>query len=88
MTAERSFVKWGLSLPDLTTRLKAVPSVAIGAPDEGLLSALLLKQFADRQLTVAPEVISYLTKNMERSFKAVSFVVRRADELSLERKTP
>ena len=86
MTAERSFVKWGLSLPDLTTRLKAVPSVAIGAPDEGLLSALLLKQFADRQLTVAPEVISYLTKNMERSFKAVSFVVRRADELSLERK--
>ena len=86
MTAEQSFVKWGLTLPDLITRLKAVPSVAIGAPDENLLNALLLKQFADRQLTVAPEVISYLTKNMERSFKAVSFVVKRADELSLERK--
>lgn len=86
MTAEQSFVKWGLKLPDLITRLKAVPSVAIGAPDENLLNALLLKQFADRQLTVAPEVISYLTKNMERSFKAVSFVVKRADELSLERK--
>ncbi|HBO58644.1 MAG TPA: DNA replication protein, partial [Alphaproteobacteria bacterium] len=70
--------KWGLSLPDLITRLKAVPRVAIGEPDETLLNALLLKQFVDRQLTVAPDVIAYLTKNMERSFKAVSFVVKRA----------
>ncbi len=86
MTAEESPAKWGLSLPDLITRLKAVPRVAIGEPDETLLNALLLKQFVDRQLTVAPDVIAYLTKNMERSFKAVSFVVKRADELSLERK--
>lgn len=86
MTAESSPVNWGLTLPDLITRLKAVPRVAIGAPDENLLNALLLKQFADRQLTVAPEVIAYLTKNMERSFKAAAFVVKRADELSLERK--
>lgn len=86
ITAESASVQWGLRLPDLITRLKAVPSVAIGEPDEDLLNALLLKQFADRQLTVAPEVISYLTKNMDRSFKAVSFIVKRADELSLERK--
>ena len=86
MTAESSPVNWGLTLPDLITRLNAVPSVAIGAPDENLLNALLLKQFADRQLTVAPEVIAYLSKNMERSFKAAAFVVKRADELSLERK--
>lgn len=86
MTAESSPVNWGLTLPDLITRLKAVPRVAIGAPDENLLNALLLKQFADRQLTVAPEVIAYLTKNMERSFKSAAFVVKRADELSLERK--
>lgn len=86
MTAESASAQWGLRLPDLITRLKAVPSVAIGEPDESLLNALLLKQFADRQLTVAPEVITYLTKNMERSFKAVSFIVKRADELSLERK--
>lgn len=86
MTAESAPMDWKLSLPDLITRLKAVPSVAIGAPDENLLNALLLKQFADRQLSVEPEVIAYLVKNMERSFKAAAFVVKRADELSLERK--
>ena len=50
------------------------------------MRAVLVKQFADRQLTVAPEVVAYVLKNIERSFKALSFVARRADELSLERK--
>mgnify|MGYP005968282897 CR=1 FL=1 len=83
MTAERPPAAWGLTLPDLMTRLKALPCIEIQPPGEMLMQAVLIKQFADRQLKVAPEVIAYLLKNMERSFRVASFITRRADELSL-----
>ena len=83
LTAERPPAAWGLTLPDLITRLKALPCMEIQPPGETLMQAVLVKQFADRQLKVAPEVIAYLLKNMERSFRIASFVTRRADELSL-----
>lgn len=86
MTSDRPPSGWGLKLPDLITRLKALPCVEISPPDETLMRAVLVKQFADRQLKVAPEVIAYLLTNMERSFAALSAVVQKADELSLERK--
>lgn len=88
MTSEVPPLQWELSLPDLITRLKAMPCVAIKAPDEMLMRAVLVKQFADRQLGVAPEVIEYLLKNMERSFSAAAFVTRRSDEISLAEKRP
>ena len=83
LTAERPPAAWGLTLPDLMTRLKALPCIEIQPPGEMLMQAVLIKQFADRQLKVAPEVIAYLLKNMERSFRVASFITRRADELSL-----
>ncbi|MBQ8347470.1 MAG: hypothetical protein IJY17_07720 [Alphaproteobacteria bacterium] len=86
LTAERRPAAWGLTLPDLMTRLKALPCVEIQPPGEMLMQAVLIKQFSDRQLKVAPEVIAYILRNMERSFSAASFIVKRADELSLERK--
>ena len=86
MTSERPPAGWNLRLPDLMTRLKSLPCVEISPPDETLMRAVLVKQFADRQLSVAPEVVAYILKNAERSFKALSFIARRADELSLERK--
>ena len=86
MTSKTAPAGWGLKLPDLITRLKALPCVQILSPGEELMQAVLIKQFADCQLTVAPEVITYILKNMERSFAALSYIVRRADELSLEKK--
>ena len=86
ITSEYPPLAWEVSLPDLITRLKSLPCVEIKPPGETLIQAVLIKQFADRQLKVAPEVIAYILKNMERSFSAASFIVKRADELSLERK--
>ena len=83
LTAEQPPAAWGLVLPDLITRLKALPCIKILPPGETLMQAVLIKQFADRQLKVAPEVIAYLLKNMERSFKVAAMITRRADELSL-----
>lgn len=72
-----------IALPDLRSRLRALPIVAIDAPDDGLLKGVLVKLFADRQLTVEPHVVNYLALHMTRSMDAASRVVAAADRLSL-----
>jgi chromosomal replication initiation ATPase DnaA len=74
-----------VSLPDLRSRLRAVPLVTIESPDEALIKAVLIKLFADRQLMVEPHVVSYLALHMERSLDAANRVVRAADRLALAR---
>jgi chromosomal replication initiation ATPase DnaA len=72
-----------IALPDLRSRLRALPHMAIDIPDEALLRAVLVKLFSDRQLDVEPQVISYLTLRMERSMKAATRIVAAADRLAL-----
>lgn len=74
------------ALPDLSSRLKAAAHVALSEPDDALLSAVLSKLFADRQLRVGPEVIQYLLPRIERSFIAAQKVVAAIDAASLEKK--
>lgn len=88
LTARRPVQKWGLQLPDLASRLNAAPSAAIRSPDDGLLSALFLKMFDDRQLHVPEPVIRYLLIHMERSFASACRLVDELDRLSLARKRP
>ena len=73
-------------LPDLQTRLRSVPQAVILAPDDELISSVLCKLFSDRQVDIEPEVIGYLLKHMERTFKSLRDVVEKADKLSLIQK--
>ena len=61
---------WRPALADLGSRLRAAAAVAIGPPDDALLGAVLAKHFADRQVRVAPDVVAYLVRHMERSLAA------------------
>lgn len=70
-------------LPDLTSRLKALPSASLSAPDDAVLTAVLIKQFADRQLRVPEEVIRYLLPRMERSYQAASHWVEQLDQAAM-----
>jgi chromosomal replication initiation ATPase DnaA len=88
LTALRPPVLWDVRLPDLRSRLLAAPSVAIGAPDDALLGAVLAKLFADRQLQVAPEVIQWLLRRIERSFAGARDAVARLDAAALALKRP
>lgn len=74
---------WPLKLADLKSRLLAAPAVALGAPDDALLGALLVKLFFDRQIDIGPDVLSYVLRRMERSFEAARQLVRIMDQLSL-----
>ena len=80
--------RWRVSLPDLRSRLAALPAVAIGRPEDELIAAVLSKQFRDRQIRVNDGVISYLVVRMERSFGAIGTIVETLDRLSLIEKSP
>jgi chromosomal replication initiation ATPase DnaA len=78
--------RWAVRLPDLASRLAGVPAVTVLAPDDTLLAAVLAKHFADRQVDVAPEVITYLVKQIERSFIAAETMARRLDREAMARR--
>jgi DnaA regulatory inactivator Hda len=84
LTARQPVAGWGVRLPDLASRLRAAPAIAIGAPDDALLSAVLVKLFDDRQLGVSEDVIRYMLVHMERSFAAARALVAALDARSLE----
>jgi chromosomal replication initiation ATPase DnaA len=65
--------------------MRLAPSATIEPPDDGLLRAVLVKLFIDRQLVVDTAVIDALVLRMERSFAAARAVVDRLDRLALER---
>jgi len=73
----------GLTLPDLVSRLRQIGGVQLQAPDDDLLMAVLMKLFADRQLNPKPELIPYLTRNIERSFAAAYDIVEELDRVAL-----
>jgi DnaA regulatory inactivator Hda len=74
---------WSIGLPDLRSRLSAIPVTEVQPPDDALLEALMVKLFHDRQLTVEREVIGYLMRRGERTFNAVRQLVDRIDREAL-----
>ena len=88
LTGHAAPARWTLSLPDLTSRLKTIPVVAVADPDDPLLAAVLVKLFADRQLAVGAEVIAYLVARMERSLAAARGLVAAIDAASLAQRRP
>jgi chromosomal replication initiation ATPase DnaA len=77
-----------VSIRDLDSRLRALPTVVTAAPDDTLLRALLVKLFADRQLAVDESLISYLAVRIDRSFAAARTLVARLDDEAMRQKRP
>jgi chromosomal replication initiation ATPase DnaA len=88
ITARRPPGSWGLMLGDLRSRLRAALAAEIDAPDDALLGAVLIKHFADRQLRVAPNVIAFLLRRIERSFAAAENIAARLDAAALHNGSP
>jgi chromosomal replication initiation ATPase DnaA len=83
MTARSMPSRWQVGLPDLLSRLNAVPAVEISAPDEALIKTVLLKHFADRQLDIDPKVLKYLALHVDRSLAAAEAAVAAIDQAAL-----
>ncbi|WP_254368039.1 hypothetical protein [Paracoccus sp. Z118] len=83
MTARTPPRDWGLSLPDLASRMGAMPVVRLGMPDDALLGAVLVKLFADRQLHPAAGVIEALLRRMDRDLGLARRLVAAIDRNAL-----
>jgi len=83
LTARLSPGRAGFCLPDLASRLLASQSAVLEAPDDALLSAVLVKMFADRQVMVPPALIPWLVARMERSLSGAGSIVARLDAAAL-----
>lgn len=86
MTGKQAPQRWTTTVPDLHSRLTAVPGAALEAPDEALIARVLLKLFADRQLKLPEALIGYLATRLRRSFAEAERIVVLIDTLALQQK--
>lgn len=87
-TAEKPAAQWGLSLPDLASRMQGTQAATMDEPDDMLLTALLVKLFADRQLTPTTDTVPYLVTHMVRSFDMARRLVAEMDSAALSQNRP
>jgi chromosomal replication initiation ATPase DnaA len=80
ITARTAPATWRIEVADLASRLRALPVVALTAPDDAL--------FSDRQLAVDESLVSFLTTRIERSFAAARTAVARLDREALRLHRP
>ncbi len=88
LTARAPPARWPVALPDLASRMRAAPAVEILPPDEALIGAVLVKQFADRQIKVEVAVVSFLLARMERSFDMARRLAAALDAAALAEQRP
>ncbi|MEI7668703.1 MAG: hypothetical protein WCJ33_01305 [Pseudomonadota bacterium] len=86
ITANCAANQLNFKLPDLMSRLIALPSAIINSPDENLLQIITTKWFSDRQLRVNNEIINYIITRSERSFSSIRMIIEKIEKLSLETK--
>jgi len=72
---------WEATLPDLRSRLDAVLTYGIDAPDDAVLSAMLEARFAERGIRPQKDVVPWLLRRIDRSAAAAAEVVERLDAL-------
>jgi chromosomal replication initiation ATPase DnaA len=88
LTARTAPAGWKVGLRDLASRLRALPAVAMAAPGDALLRAVIIKLCADRQLAVDESLVGYLVTRIERSFVAARAAVALLDREALRRQRP
>jgi chromosomal replication initiation ATPase DnaA len=87
-TARTAPSLWPAAIPDLVSRLRALPVTTLQAPDDAMLRGVVVKLAADRQLTLDDSVVSYLSTHIERSFAAARAAIIALDKEALRQGRP
>ena len=88
LTAARPAGEWSAGLPDLRSRLNALPVATLHAPDDALLAGLAAKLFHDRQITVPQNVVQFMLTHLERSCAAIADAVEKLDRAAWAERRP
>jgi chromosomal replication initiation ATPase DnaA len=88
ITSRSPLPTFPVAIRDLASRLRALPSVALAAPDDALLRALIVKLAADRQIAADEALVNYLANRIERSCAGARAAVARLDEEAMRQHRP
>ena len=88
LTARTRPARWPVALADLRSRVAGMAVAELAPPDDPLLTAVLVKLFADRGIAVAPPLVTYLASRIDRAFSAAHDVVERLDRAALAEGRP
>jgi len=69
-------------VPDLRSRLNALPVAELEEPDDAVLIGVLRKLFRERNIRPTEDTYGYLVRRMERSVVHAKAIVRKLDEAS------
>ena len=75
-------------LPDLTSRIKSSLNIGIKLPSDDLISAIIAKNFSDKQIMVEEKHIDYIIKRIDRSYEKISQFILTLDKYSLKKGSP
>ena len=79
---------YSYKLPDMTSRIKSSLSIGIKLPSDDLISAILVKNFSDKQIKVEKKHIDYIIKRIDRSYEKISQFILTLDKYSLKKGSP
>ena len=85
LTARTRPSAWPTDLPDLRSRLNALPVAEIDPPDDAQLRAVLEQLFKARHIKPDEDLYPYLLTRMERSVTAARILAARMDEAAAAR---
>ena len=75
-------------LRDLTSRVTSSLIIGINLPSDDLISAILAKNFSDKQIKVEKKHIDYIIKRIDRSYEKISQFILTLDKYSLKKGSP
>jgi chromosomal replication initiation ATPase DnaA len=79
---------YNFKLPDLLSRAKSCLVIDIKLPSDDLISAIIAKNFSDKQIMVEKKHIDYIIKRIDRSYEKISQFILVLDKYSLKKGSP
>ena len=75
-------------IPDLISRIRSSLIIGIKLPSDDLISAIIAKNFSDKQIMVEEKHIDYIIKRIDRSYEKISQFILTLDGYSLKKGSP
>jgi len=88
LTASVPPAQWTITIPDLASRLKALPQARLGEPDETLLEVVLRRQCREQFIQLSDDAAMFLAKRMPRTFAAAQVLAAALDRVVVKGARP
>lgn len=79
LASDRAPEAWDIDMPDLRSRLMAMPVVTLDEHTEATLEPILREMFARTGRTVSADVVNYILRHADRSVEALRALVVEVD---------